>query len=69
MNTSLDKLRRRARKLGLRIIKSRTKNTHLNDRGGYQVIDTWSNTVVDGPDYDCSPSEVLAAVERYEVKA
>lgn len=43
-----DARRRKAQRTGLRLEKSRVRNTHSNNRAGYQLIVTYSNTVLGG---------------------
>jgi hypothetical protein len=45
------RLRRKARRRGYRLEKARGQQ-HLNNRGGYQIINTWRNEVVAGDSYD-----------------
>ncbi len=47
-----------ARKMGLRICKSRDRCLHTNNHGGYQLIDTYNN-VVAGRDFDLSAEDVV----------
>jgi hypothetical protein len=41
------RLRAAYRRCGLRIRKSRVRNNDMNSRGKYQLIDVWTNTLVD----------------------
>lgn len=50
--------RRIARKTGLRCIKARGKQ-HINQRGGYQLVDERTNVVVAGLNFDLSADEVV----------
>jgi hypothetical protein len=50
--------RRSASKAGLRCIKARGKQ-HINQRGGYQLVDERTNVVVAGLDFDLSADEVV----------
>ena len=50
------RLRKLASDQGYRLCKSRTRNHHSNDHGGYQIVDRFTNTVVGGVDYDLDPS-------------
>jgi hypothetical protein len=49
--------RRLARRLDMRIEKSRARILHSNNKGEYQLIDD-RNTVIDGADYDLSLEEL-----------
>jgi hypothetical protein len=51
--------RQAARKAGLRCVKSRQQE-HINQRGGYQLLDESANVVVAGLDFDLSADEVVA---------
>lgn len=46
------RIRRRLARAGYRLEKSRVRKPHLNDQGGYQVINPWTNTVMAGDRYD-----------------
>ena len=48
--TQENRLRRQLRKKGYRLEKSR-KDININNKGGYQIIETNSNTLTYGSDY------------------
>jgi hypothetical protein len=53
-----NRLRRQAKRLGLRIQKSRARHLHFDDHGEYQLIEERTNTVVVGEKYDLSLDDV-----------
>jgi hypothetical protein len=53
-NALESRLRRMARRQGMRIEKSRCRSVHMNNLGGYQLIDTARNFVIAGANYDLS---------------
>lgn len=57
------RLRRRAKAKGYRVEKSRARVLHMNNRGGYQLIDIYKNAVVDGPDYDLDLTQLERSIE------
>lgn len=52
------RLRRALIRQGLQLVKSRIRNTHLNNWGGYRIIDPNYNTVEAGVNYDLSLKDV-----------
>ncbi len=56
-----NRLRRLANKKGLRIEKSKIRYVCTNNQGGYRLIDSFTNTLIDGVCYDMS----LAELEHY----
>lgn len=48
------RLRRKYNRLGYRLLKSRTRKLHINNRGGYQLIKADRNLVVWGDKFDLS---------------
>ena len=50
--------RRAAKRAGFRIAKSRDRITHLNNRGGYQLVNG-NNIVVDGVNFGLSWGDVV----------
>jgi len=55
-----NKLRRELKHLGYRLVKSRVRNTHINNLGGYMIIDNTrnQNTVYAGSNYELSLDDV-----------
>jgi hypothetical protein len=51
--------RRAAKKVGLRAVRSRWRRYSWDNFGGYQLLDAYSNTVVDGVRFNLSPDEVI----------
>ena len=56
------KARRELKKLGYLLKKSRVRKPHLNDQGGYMIIEPNMNSVVAGDRFDMSPEEVGAFI-------
>lgn len=61
-------LRRRYHVRGLRVCKSRARNLHSNNKGGFQLVDGWSNTVVDGYDYDLTADDLRGRLPDWEAR-
>lgn len=60
----LQRLRRKADKLGYRIHKNRVKSPNLDDHGGYQVVDNETNGVSAGRRFDLDLGGVEAFLEE-----
>jgi hypothetical protein len=56
-----NKLRRKAKRLGLFLKKSRAKYTSVDNWGGYMILDLYHNTIDYGERFDLS----LDDVEKY----
>jgi hypothetical protein len=52
------RLRRAARRHEFNLHKSRVRNPHTNDHGGYQLVELRTNTVVDGANFDMTLDDV-----------
>ena len=52
------RVRRAALRAGFRASKARGQ-LHYNNRGGYMLVDSWTNTVAYGDRYDLSAAEVM----------
>ncbi|MDO4841507.1 MAG: hypothetical protein Q3982_02380 [Phoenicibacter congonensis] len=52
------RVRRKLSSQGLQLKKSRTQNLSVNDYGGYQVINAYSNTIEAGEKFDMSLEDV-----------
>jgi len=63
-----NRLRRRAKRLGLWLKKSRAKQWSLNNRMGYTLIDPYSNTCVWGPEFNESLTNIENDLDNYEAK-
>jgi hypothetical protein len=61
-----NRLRRKAARLGLALRKSRARRLHLNNLGGYRIIDPYHNFIVAGERFDLSLEEVEAFLDDYE---
>jgi len=60
-------LRRKAKRLGLEIRKSRAKTIHLDDLGGYRIIDPWnSDALVWGERFELELDDVEQYLNEYE---
>lgn len=53
-----NKLRRQLRKMGYYLMKSRIRNPHLDDFGGYRIIDPHTNFIEAGPKFELSLEDV-----------
>lgn len=56
------RVRRKAKRVGWRVEKSRTRLVHHNDRGMYQLIDD-RNCICGGADYDASLPDIEAWID------
>ena len=68
LQTQEAKLRRQLRKAGYLLKKSRVVNTHLNDRGGYMIVDMYKNLIVYGERFDLEIEDVEQIIERLQTK-
>ncbi len=65
MTTTLEnRLRRKARKHGLRVTKSRDRSIHLNNLGGYMLVDSYRNAVIAGDRFDVPLEELEAVIDE-----
>ena len=55
--------RRAAKRVGLRATKSRCREDTFDNRGGFNVVDPYINTVVAGVRYDMGAEEVIEFCE------
>jgi hypothetical protein len=62
-------LRREASRLGYRVHKSRDRTQHLNNRGGFQVVDSNGNYVLAGVNYDLTLEELATFLADRESAA
>jgi hypothetical protein len=60
-----NKLRKFFLKQGMKLNKSRVKNTHLNNQGGYMITDIKSNSVVQGVNYELTLEDVNTFMKDY----
>ena len=60
--------RRAAKKAGLRAIKSRVRNLHSNNQGGWQILNPDRNEVVDGLNYEFTPERVIEFCAEYKAR-
>jgi hypothetical protein len=51
--------RRIAKKHDCFITKSRERTQHSNNKGGFQIVDAYRNTVISGVNYDMTPEEII----------
>lgn len=61
----VDRLRSRAQKVGCRVEKSRVKNTHSNNQGGYRLIRV-PNHVIDGVKFEMIVNQLEVSIKRVE---
>ena len=60
----VDRLRRMACRAGLRLVKSRVRLQHSNNRGGLMLVD-WQNTVYAGDSFDLDTKQAEYWIDRY----
>ncbi len=53
-----NRLRRWAKPLGMALRKSRVRRPHLNDQGGYMIVDPYRNVVIAGERFDWGLDDV-----------
>jgi hypothetical protein len=58
------RLRRLAKQKGLTLRKSRIRTPNINNRGGYMVINTGRNFVVQGEQFDLTLDDVEGLLEN-----
>lgn len=63
-SAALSRLRSRAKRVGLRIEKSRGA-PHSNNRGGLQLVDVERNIVIAGVDYDLSLESAAHLIDQH----
>ena len=56
--TKESRLRRHLRKHGVRIVKSRIRNPNIDNYGQYLLVDSYTNTVIDGVKYDMTLDDI-----------
>ena len=61
-----NKLRRWAKRLGLKLVKSRAFKIHLDNFGNFQIIDANWNRVLAGSRYELSLDDVENFLTQYE---
>ena len=61
-----NKLRRQAKRLGIKITKSRVREIHLDDHGGYRIVDR--NRLVHGQRYELDLEDVAEYLADVEAK-
>ncbi len=59
-------LRRKAARLGLSLKKSRAKKIHIDNFGGYMIIDPYTNAVVQGSRFELDLEDVAEFLDEYE---
>jgi hypothetical protein len=65
---SAKRLRRAAKRRGLDIRRSRTRDPRDSDYDRWEIVDLYENTVVAGTDIDGRPNMTLADVEAWLMK-
>ena len=56
--------RRAARRIGLTAAKSRWRRDTIDNHGGFQIVDLYTNNVVGGERFELSPAAVLDFCSR-----
>jgi hypothetical protein len=64
-----NKLRRMADRLGYELHKSRARHIHVDNLGGYQIIDKASQTIVDGAKFELRfrEAEIVLANREFDL--
>lgn len=52
------RLRRKLHAQGYSLKKSRVRNPHINNRGGYMIVDTNKNMVINGVNFELTLKDV-----------
>lgn len=63
-----NRLRRWAARLGVYVRKSRARTWHFDDRGGYRIVDPFTNTVLAGEKFDLTMDDVEEFLQEYEAR-
>lgn len=63
---SIQNMRRRAKAIGVRFVKSSRRTVSLDDLGEYMVIEVSTNSVISGDRYDCDIEDVARLIEEME---
>ena len=63
-----NRLRRMAKRLGLKLRKSRVRNIHLDDFGEYQLVHLIDNYLVAGQRWDLELDDVEVRLDRTEAQ-
>jgi hypothetical protein len=58
------RLRRLADRHGFRLIKSRVREPHWNDRGGYILLTAHDNSVANGTNFELTLTDVQEFISR-----
>jgi hypothetical protein len=67
--TAIEQVARRAAiKAGLRATKTRWRANSIDNKGGFQIIDPYTNTVINGWRYDLSPEDVITFCKSKETR-
>jgi hypothetical protein len=64
--TSDSAARRAAKQIGCRAVKSRWRKDSIDNHGGFQIIDNYTNTVVAGGRFDWTAAEVIEYCRKTE---
>lgn len=68
MKPSISNLKRRAKVLGIRFRRSAWRRDSIDNFGGFQVVDTSTNTVIDGDRFNADWEDVARVIEREEAR-
>ena len=61
-----NRVRRWAKRLGLDVRKSRARHIHVDDHGGYVIVDASNNAVVHGEKFNLNLDDVEAFLDQTE---
>ena len=64
--TRENKLRRQAKRLGLKIKKGRPRKIHVDNLGGYMIVDLYRNRLVRGQRFELDLEDVAAYLAETE---
>jgi len=63
-----NRLRRKAKRLGLWLKKSRAKVWSIHNQQGYMILDPYRNTILWGPDFGLTLDQVEYDLDGYEAE-
>jgi hypothetical protein len=63
-----DQARRAAKRVGLKARKSRWRANSIDNRGGFQIIDTMRNWIVAAEKYNYTADDVVEFCAKYQAR-
>lgn len=61
-------LRRRAKRLGVILIKSRARLWSIDNQQGYRIVDSREGNLLSGEKFDLDPDQVASFLSEYEIQ-